>query len=268
MSPIPRPALAAKIIACDPVPSVHHDCVAPGVAVREIRPPLTELSPIPESFPAADLPDPEANSPFEPGESITRLLMSAAHAPGFTSAEISQSQLWNLVRCAFRWGTSYPLFPEGPHVALIRPLWVLRQVTGFEPGAWYFNPVTDAWSLLRPGVYKSEIRRLVLGNAHFDQAAATCFLIANLYRLMSEAGPDLYRLAHLESGAAIQRLDLAARAINLSTIATTAFADDDTRRFFGLDRTFWHPLAVAALGSPSPSITAQNRDRETRSRSH
>src|SRR5205823_5861326 len=34
---------------------VHQDCIAPGVAVRELRPPLTELSPLPANFPVSSI---------------------------------------------------------------------------------------------------------------------------------------------------------------------------------------------------------------------
>ena len=35
---------------------VHQDCIAPGVAVRELRPPLTELCPLPLNFPISSVP--------------------------------------------------------------------------------------------------------------------------------------------------------------------------------------------------------------------
>jgi SagB-type dehydrogenase family enzyme len=246
MEPIVRPPLAERVTAYDSVAAVHHDCVAPGVAIREVRPPLTELSPLPENFATAELPD-AAN--FEKGEAITRLLLAPPGPAGFSGANISRDRLWNIARCAFRWGTSYPLFPDGPHVAIVRPLWIINQVSGIDRGAWYYNPVTDAWSLLRPGDFSGDARRLTLSNPDLEGASAVCFLIANLHRLMTEGGPDLYRLAHLEAGAAMQRLDLAAKSLNLACAATTAFLDDEVRRFFGLERTFWYAVSAAAIGT-------------------
>jgi SagB-type dehydrogenase family enzyme len=249
MSPIPRPPLADRIIPYDAIPVLHNDCVAPGIAIREVRPPLTEFSPLPDDFPTADLPDPDGTSPFEPGEPITQLLLNGSTSATFSTANISRDRLWNLARTAFRWGSSYPFFPDGSHVALVRPLWIITQVTGIDRGAWYYNPVKDAWCCLRQGDYARDVTRLTLSNPAFENATAACFLIANLYRLMAQAGPDLYRLAHLEAGTALQRLELGARAIGLACSATTMFQDEEIRRFFGLDRTFWHPLAVAAIGT-------------------
>jgi SagB-type dehydrogenase family enzyme len=248
LQPIARGALAEKVTAYDSVPAVHNDCVAPGVAIREVRPPLTELTPLPVNFPVAELAE-HAGAVFEEGEPITRLLLSPPKGTGFSGGNISRDRFWNIARSAFRWGTSYPLFPEGPHVALVRPLWIVSRVSGMDRGAWYFNPAMDAWSLLRSGDFSSDGRRLALGNPDFKGAAAVCFLIANLHKLMTEAGPDLYRLAHLEAGAAIQRMDLAAKALNQGCAATTAFLDDEVRRFFGLERTFWYAVAAAGIGT-------------------
>jgi len=252
MSPLARTPLADSVVPYDSIPAIHQDCVAPGVAIREVRPPLTEFSPLPEKFPTEDFPDPDANAPFEGGESISRLLLSPAAYEGFTGATISRDRLWNLARSAFRWGTSYPLFPDGPHVALVRPLWIIQHVSGVDRGAWCYDPARDTWSCLRTGDFGPDAQRLTLSNPGFAGASAVCIMIANLYRVMMEAGPDLYRLAHLEAGAATQRLELSARAIQLGSCATTVFLDDEIRRFFGLDRTAWHPLCAVAIGVPDP----------------
>src|SRR5205823_1773028 len=48
MPPIPRlPPAGGEVKPYGSIRTVHEDCVAPGVAVREIRPPLTELTPLP-----------------------------------------------------------------------------------------------------------------------------------------------------------------------------------------------------------------------------
>ena len=47
LPPIVRPWPAKPVQPFPDVLAVHHDCVAPGMAIREIRPPLTELTPMP-----------------------------------------------------------------------------------------------------------------------------------------------------------------------------------------------------------------------------
>ena len=49
-------------------------------------------------------------------------------------------------RLAFRGGTFFPLHPDGPHVALVRPFWLIHEVVGMDSGLWYYHPPTDAWS--------------------------------------------------------------------------------------------------------------------------
>jgi hypothetical protein len=255
LAPLARNPLAESVVPYDSIPAVHKDCVAPGVAIREVRPPLTEFTPVPENFPAENFPDPDSSGPFEGGESISRLLLSTAPQVGFAGAPFSRDRLWNLARSAFRWGTSYPLFPNGPHVALVRPLWIIQHVAGVDRGVWSFDPMRDAWCCLRTGDFAADVPRLTFSNPGFAGASAVCFMIVNLYRVMSDAGPDLYRLAHLEAGAAARRLELSAQAINLGGCATSAFLDDEIRKFFGLDRTFWQAICAVAIGVPSPAYS-------------
>src|SRR5258706_619639 len=67
---IARSELSVKV--CDDPASaepllVHQDCIAPGVAVHELRPPLTEMSPMPANFPVSAVRldrDPEGGLPI------------------------------------------------------------------------------------------------------------------------------------------------------------------------------------------------------------
>lgn len=252
MPALARSPLAENIVAYDLIPAIHQDCVAPGVAVREVRPPLTELSPLPSNFPVEEFPaggDENSDENYEKGRALDKLLLAVDAPRAFGPTPIAREGLWNICRASFRWGASYPLFPDGPHVALVRPLWIIRNVVGVDSGLWYYNPATDEWSCLRRGDFGREAQGLAMSNPLFANAGAVCFMIANLHRLMTEGGPDLYRLAHLESGAAAQRLSLSSRALDLECCVSGFFADDEIRRFFGLEQTVWQPLNVVAIGS-------------------
>jgi SagB-type dehydrogenase family enzyme len=251
MPPIARTSLAEVVAPYDDVISIHQDCVAPGVAIREVRPPLTELSPLPENFPVADFPISGEGEPPEEGDALDKLLLKGAAPVQFGRGGIPRDRLFNLARSAFRWGSSYPLFPDGPHVALVRPLWVINHVSGVESGAWYYDPINDTWRELRAGEFRADAQNFMMADPVFANAAAVCFLIAHLHRLINEGGPDLYRLAHLEAGAAAHRLHLAAYSLDLACQARSAFRDDDIRLFFGLEKTGWQPLYVAAVGIPA-----------------
>jgi nitroreductase len=65
---------------------------------------------------------------------------------------------------------------------------------------------------------------------------------------MKQAGPDLYRLAHLEAGCIAQRLYIAANSLQLGCAPLPEFYDDEVRKFLGLDRTGWEPLLAVVVG--------------------
>ncbi len=75
-------------------------------------------------------------------------------------------------------------------------------------------------------------------------------MAADLGHTMAHAGPDAYRLAHLEAGIAAQRLSLAAASVDLSTAGLGAFYDEEIRTFLGLDHTGWLVIYGIALGVP------------------
>ena len=67
---------------------------------------------------------------------------------------------------------------------------------------------------------------------------------------MSVAGPDIYRLAHLECGIVTNRIALSTEALDLGWAETGEFYDDEVRQFLGLRSTGWEPLNVIAVGTP------------------
>jgi hypothetical protein len=66
---------------------------------------------------------------------------------------------------------------------------------------------------------------------------------------MAVAGPDVYRLAHLEAGTVTNRLALSSEALDLAWGETGSFYDDEVRQFLGLRQTGWEVLNVVALGT-------------------
>ena len=69
---------------------------------------------------------------------------------------------------------------------------------------------------------------------------------------MRGAGPDAYRLAHLEAGVVAQRIQLAAASMELACAGAGAFYDDEVRRFLDVDRTSWEPIYALSVGVPAP----------------
>lgn len=151
---IPRLPLAGESVPYGSILAAHEDCVAPGVAVRDIRPPLTELSPLNPDHPPEDLPIPPAPAGGPP---LRDVMLNRRSARNYVRTGIPLDKLWQINRLAFRGGSYFPVFPAGPHVGLIRPMWVVNDVTGLDPGVWYYDLPTDRWHLHRRGAPRGRV---------------------------------------------------------------------------------------------------------------
>jgi SagB-type dehydrogenase family enzyme len=246
LPPIERNVLAEEVTSYVSIVSTHQDCVAPGVAMREVRPPITEASPLPPNVHPVETLTP-AETPV--GDPLRKILLTRQATPHFATRAIGRDEFLLINRLAFRGGTFFPLHPDGAHVALVRPFWLVHHVTGIDSGVWYYHPPTDAWSLLRHGDFHRDAAHLAGEHAQFGHAGATCFLVANLHYVMNVVGPDVYRLAHLESGLVTNRLALSTEALDLGWCESGWFYDDEVRQFLGLRTTGWEVLNVVALGT-------------------
>lgn len=252
--PIARSPLSPRVTPYGSIRGAHDDCVAPGIAVREIRPPLTELSPVPVGAQQIDLATPEL---LTGGPSLRRVLMTRRSPGDFLRHSIARGPFWTMNRLAFRGGSHFPIFPDGPHVGLVKPFWVLHDVGGMDAGVWYYDAPADRWAIVRRGDYRMETLYLCLEQAAAGSASAVCFMVCDLRALMAATGPDAYRLAHLEAGVVAQRLHLAAAGMDLGCSGAAAFYDDEVRRFLDLDRTGWEPVHAVATGVPAPEPASE-----------
>ncbi|MGB7156942.1 MAG: SagB/ThcOx family dehydrogenase [Tepidisphaeraceae bacterium] len=247
LAAIARSPLSKEFKSYGWVMATHRDCVAPGVTVKEVRPPHTELSPLPATFATEAFP-PLGESPT--GDALRKVLLTRQPTTHFDARSIPRNDFFLINRLALRGGSFFPMFPDGPHVGLVRPLWITFDITGMESGIWYYNPVTDGWSLLNRGGYEKQAAHISLEQQWAGESSATCFLVANVHHLMTHAGPDTYRLAHLEAGIVAQRMHLAASAMGLGCGFSGVFYDDEVRKFFGLAQTGWEVMYEVALGVP------------------
>jgi SagB-type dehydrogenase family enzyme len=263
MPPIERPLLtSSELTSYVSILSTHQDCVAPGVAIREVRPPLTEMTPLPADYHVVYSPSPTNEDEKPEGDALRKILLTRQPSTSFAPRAIPRDQFMLINRLAFRGGTFFPLHPDGPHVALVRPFWFIHDVVGMDGGVWYYHPPTDAWSMLRHGTFRKEAAALAQEHAAFGHASATCLLASNLHHLMAVAGPDIYRLAHLEAGTVTNRLALSSEALDLAWCESGAFYDDEVRQFLGLRNTSWEMLNVIALGTrvrPGPGQSPQEK---------
>lgn len=254
LPPIPRQPLAERVVPYGSILAVHEDCVAPGVAVRDVRPPWTELSPLPDEAEPVALPMPER---FVGGPSVRHVVEHRRNAGDFMPTGIPRQAFWLMNRVAFRGGSHPPIHTSGMHVGLVRALWLVNDVAGMNPGLWHYEPGADEpgadqWFHLRYGDLRRESQYLCLEQPACGEASAVCFLLADLPTLMKNNGPDLYRLAHLEAGLVAQRLILAAEAMGVGSCLVSGFYDDDARTFLSLrvGQPGWEPLYALAVGQP------------------
>src|SRR6185312_5075202 len=227
---IPRPPLSSENLPYDLITEVHYDCVRPGIPLRQIHPPLTETSPLPAEHPMQELPiiaDPGSST------SLRQLLLKRRSTRDFIPGSISRDRFLTINQTAFRRGTFLPLHPDGPHLGLVRPFWIINDVTGIHSGVWYYHPPADRWVLLRRGNFRRNIGFICLEQVRCANASAVCLITSNIQVVMNGAGPDAYRLAHLEAGIAAQRMTLAAGACGIGTCAIGSFYDDELRMFLG-----------------------------------
>jgi SagB-type dehydrogenase family enzyme len=245
MSPIARRPLSSQVVPYGSIVATHEDCVAPGVAVREVRPPLTELNPF---LPQVAMQELSMIDEPPGGDPLRKVLLKRKPTRDFARQSISRDQFLLMNRLAFRTGTYFPLLPDGPHCALVRPFWIVHDVSGMDPGVWYYHPPADKWVTYNPGNLRLEAQYLSVEQPMCGNAAAVCFFAVDLPALMTQAGPDTYRLAHLEAGVTAQRMLLAANSMGLGCAAMAAFYDDELRQFFGLQQTGWQFIYELAVG--------------------
>ena len=225
---------------------VHDDCVAPGVGVHEVHPPQTEQSPV-EFNPAP----PAGTLPVSPSMPLRQTMAARRSIRQFTAQSLSREQLATVCRVTFRGGTHYPLFPEGSHMALVRPFWFVHHVSGLTAGLWYYNLLEDRLLPVRQGDLRRELGRALPGPTLGETPAAVCFMVAQLKQTMQRTSPDVYRLAHLEAGMASHRLYVAATSMKLGCCAIGAFYDDQVRQLLGIAQLGWEVIYGTAIGVPA-----------------
>jgi SagB-type dehydrogenase family enzyme len=251
------PTLARKAPPDDVSPfgsiqAVHQDCVAPGVGVREVRAPLTELVVLASDYPAENFPDP---GPPEVGESLRQSLTEHPPCDEFGWAPMGRNQLWTINQLTFGKGAYWPLMPDGPYPALVRPFWIVHEISGLESGIWHYNVKTHRWHSLRVvvlerlGRLRQATQQMCGDIPRYGDAAAVCVLTVHWQQLLTIGGPDLFRLAYLEAGAVTQRIALANSAMGFGSAPCTDLYPDVARKLLGIDKTNWEPIYAIAVGA-------------------
>jgi SagB-type dehydrogenase family enzyme len=206
-----------------------------------------------------DHPMPECPTP-EGGHTVRQVMMGRNSASSFPRSAITRDEFLTLNCLGFGAISPYPIRPAGAHTGLVRPFWVVHEVSGVNSGVWYADPVSRQWYFLRPGHFRMESAYLCQEQPACGQASAICYMAANLTLLLHQGGPDAYRLAHLEAGLCGQRMQLAATAMDLSCCGISRFYDQEIRTFLGLDQTGWQCLYALAIGQRATAATDESSE--------
>jgi len=125
----------------------------------------------------------------------------------------------------------------------------VADVAGLDPGVYYFAPHARRLRLLRPGLSRSAMQYLCLGQELGGDAFATIFHTADLPRAVARLGDRAYRSLHLDAGILGQRLNLAALADDLGASGIGGFFDDHVNALIGIPEE-QAVIYITTLGIP------------------
>lgn len=176
------------------------------------------------------------------GPPVERVIRRRGSARAFGGRAMPADDLTTtLERATFGVPTDY----DPGRTARIRPCLAAHDVDGLEPGAYVWED--DELRLLRRGDIRLDSAYLCLQQRLGGMGAATSFLMADLGEALERFGDRGYRIAQLEGGLTLGRMDLAAHALEWGATGLTFF-DDDVTAFFSPRAARLDCMVVCAVG--------------------
>ena len=108
---------------------------------------------------------------------------------------------------------------------------IVNNVEGLDPGAYVVDPRRSGLHLLATGNMRGAAARLASGQGYAADAHVNVYYLADLEPILERYGNRGYRIAQLEAAIFAGKLHLAAHALGLGAVGSTA-VDDDVIRFF------------------------------------
>ena len=121
-------------------------------------------------------------------------------------------------------------------------------VEGLERALYYYHPARHALCRLRDAIHPSRLAHICLDQEHVAAAPAALIVTAVYSRSASKYRARAYRYIHVDAGAVMQNVYLAAEALGLATVAVGAFYDHELCREIGIDCRWEIPLLVMPVG--------------------
>lgn len=131
---------------------------------------------------------------------------------------------------------------------------VVRQVSGVEPGIYYYAPLEHRLVRLRTG-RRSTIERHLPGQPWYGRASILVLLTAAFRRSQWKyPSPRAYRDVLLEAGHFCQTFCLVATELGLAPFCTAALADSIIERDLGIDGVSEGVLYACGAGTRPPQV--------------
>ncbi len=154
---------------------------------------------------------------------------------------------------------SAPGFEDG-YGSCLGLYFIVSDVEGLEPGAYYYNRFYNGLRLLKAGDFREMAGHLGFEQALPADAAAVAFITADLNAIDQALGPRGYRTAQTIAGIIGGRLYLGMHALGLGATGLT-FYDDSVTEFFSPHAAGQSAVFVVPMGVPG----SPNRVRPFRS---
>lgn len=164
-------------------------------------------------------------------------------------SSIPLSTLYSILDSSTR-GVPMDVFTnEGVMSSVIDTYFIANNVTGLEPGAYFFNRNLKAFDLLKRNASRQISGYLCLGQSLFSDASAVMFLMTDLHKVLDDLGNRGYRVAQLEAGIIAGKIYLSSYAHSIGASGTTFF-DDAVTEFFGPHAANKSTMIAMGVGVP------------------
>lgn len=204
----------------------------------------------------------------EPGSEFARVLKERRTWREFSREPVEREKLAQLLWWSFGvqgWarisGVGHLALKTSPSGGAMHPLEayvLIRNVKGLSPGIFHYDAAGHRLELLRKGISKADIERMLAGQRWSREAAFVVFLTAVFARTQWKyEHPRAYRVVLAEAGHFCQTFCLTATWLGLAPFCTMALADSKIERALGIDGISESVLYAAGAGmKPARKATA------------
>ena len=198
------------------------------------------------------LPEPRRVSGVDVLEAIRRRRSRRSFSGRPVSLELVASLLYYSVGVT-GWDEGWHLrsYPTAGGLQPVEAYLIAERVEGVEPGLYHYNPEHHRLCLLRRGRLLSRLADIALGQEHVGDGAAALVLTAVYQRTASKYGARAYRYIHVDAGAVVENVYLAAEGLGLATVVVGAFYDEELCELLGIDCYTEVPVAIMPFGHPA-----------------